>query len=98
MSNGQRIFNAALAALSSRNLLEAERLFRDVLRLDKSYVPSLNLLTVVLMNMVRFDDAEEFICRAVELNQSSDVSFYNYGLILKQLNKPRKVYLPWSYQ
>jgi predicted O-linked N-acetylglucosamine transferase (SPINDLY family) len=90
MANVQRLFNDAVAALNNRNLLQAERLFREVLKVDKKHVASLNLLTIVLMNLERFREAEEFISRAVKLNQSSDVSFYNYGLISKRLNKPHQ--------
>jgi tetratricopeptide (TPR) repeat protein len=32
---------------------------------------------------------EEFIAKAVKLNQGSDVSFYNYGIILKALDRPQ---------
>ena len=35
------------------------------------------------MTMERFAEAEGFIAKAVQLNQSSDVSFYNYGIVLK---------------
>ena len=83
-------FNDALAALNSKDLKRAEKLFRRVIEIDTSHVPALNLLAIVLMSMERFDDAEQFIERATSLNQKSDVSFYNYGLISKQLNKPRQ--------
>ena len=39
------------------------------------------------MSMERFAEAEEFIEKAVKLNQSSEASFYNYGIILKRLGK-----------
>ena len=84
----QQIFNQAIAALNSSNLKKAEEDFRRVIELDNSHVPALNLLTVVLMSSGRFSDAEPFIARAVAINQSSDVSFYNYGLIAKNINKP----------
>ena len=42
------------------------------------------------MSLNRFPEAEPLIAKAVKLNQSSDVSFYNYGLISKQLNKPKQ--------
>jgi predicted O-linked N-acetylglucosamine transferase (SPINDLY family) len=90
MTSAQQLFNGAVSALNGRNLPEAERLFKKLLRIDEKHVPALNLLTVVLMSMDRFSDAEKFIARAVKLNQSSDVSFYNYGLISKKLNKPQQ--------
>ncbi|MBR0855571.1 tetratricopeptide repeat protein [Bradyrhizobium liaoningense] len=88
MKNIAAIFNEALAALNARDLRKAEEGFRRVIKSEPSHVPTLNLLTIVLMNTNRFAEAEPFIARAVKLNQGSDVSFYNYGLIAKQLGKP----------
>jgi Tfp pilus assembly protein PilF len=88
MKNPAPIFNQALAALNRRDLAAAEKGFRSVVKLDGAHVPALNLLTVVLMSLGRFSEAEPFIAKALKLNQSSDVSFYNYGLISKHLNKP----------
>ena len=78
--------------MNKRDFTRAEKKFRKVLQSDGSHVPALNLLSVVLMSLGRFADAEQFVARAVELNQSSDVSFYNYGLISKELNKPQQAY------
>lgn len=83
-------FQKALGALNAGNLGEAERLFGAVLRQQPDHVPALNLLTVVLMSGERFAEAEKFISKAVSLNKGSDVSFYNYGLISKKLNKPQQ--------
>ncbi|WBL75692.1 tetratricopeptide repeat protein [Bradyrhizobium xenonodulans] len=88
MKNIAAIFNEALSALNARDLKKAEEGFRRVIKSEPSHVPALNLLTIVLMNTNRFAEAEPFIARAVKLNQGSDVSFYNYGLIAKQLGKP----------
>jgi protein O-GlcNAc transferase len=90
MTDTQRRFNEALAALNAQDLVAAEALFRKVLRADQRHIPALNLLTVVLMSRGRFSDAEQFIERATKLNRKSDVSFYNYGLISKHLNKPQQ--------
>lgn len=88
MKNIAAIFNEALSALNARDLKKAEEGFRRVIKSEPSHVPALNLLTIVLVNTNRFAEAEPFIARAVKLNQGSDVSFYNYGLIAKQLGKP----------
>jgi protein O-GlcNAc transferase len=90
--NVQQIFNDALSALNNRNVQKAEGEFRRVIELEPSHVPALNLLTIVLMSTGRLREAELFIARAVDLNQNSDVSFYNYGLIAKQLHKPELAY------
>jgi predicted O-linked N-acetylglucosamine transferase (SPINDLY family) len=83
-----QIFQQAVAALNARQLADAGRLFRRVLGAQPNHVGALNLLTAVLMNEGRFSEAETFIARAVALGGASDISHYNYGLILKQLNRP----------
>jgi predicted O-linked N-acetylglucosamine transferase (SPINDLY family) len=88
MDREEQIFQAALASLNQKKIGDAERLFRDLIKIQPKHVPGLNLLTVLLMSMERFAEAEEFIERAVALNERSDVSFYNYGIILKRLGKP----------
>ena len=90
MSNTAEIFTDAISAINNRDLKRAEELFRGVIKTDESHIGALNLLVVVLMSMERFTEAEPFIARATSLNQQSDVSFYNYGLISKHLNKPQQ--------
>jgi protein O-GlcNAc transferase len=89
MNPSDKIFQEALAAFNIGNISDAERLFKTALKVQPRNVKVMNLLTVVLMRMERFAEAEGFIAKAVKLNPNSDVSFYNYGLILKRLNKPK---------
>ena len=77
MSAPDKLFQDALAALNSRNLFEAERLFTKFLKRQPKHVGALNLLTVVLMGLERFAEAEPLISKAVSLNSGSEVSFYN---------------------
>src|SRR4051794_9328198 len=90
MDAPDQLFRSALAALNSRNLLEAERLFKEFLNSQPNHIGALNLLTIVLMTSERFAEAEKYIEKALWVDQSSDVSFYNYGIILKQLHKPKQ--------
>jgi protein O-GlcNAc transferase len=90
MGSVEETFQKAIKAINSGRPLEAERLFKDVLKYQPKNIAALNLLTVALMSLERYEEAEKFISRAVELNQSSDVSYYNYGLISKALNKPQQ--------
>ena len=90
MSSAEKVFREALGAFNTRKYDDAERLFRKFLKSHPSHIGALNLLTVILMAMERFAEAEPFIARAVKLNQDSDVSFYNYGIILKALDKPQQ--------
>jgi protein O-GlcNAc transferase len=96
MDRVTKSFNQALAALNNHDLTRAEERFRKVIQADKSHVPALNLLTVVLTGMGRFAEAEPFIARAITLNRNSDVSFYNYGLICKELGKHQQAYEQFS--
>jgi predicted O-linked N-acetylglucosamine transferase (SPINDLY family) len=90
MSLPDKLMSDAIAALNRRDFEKAEKLFRRVVDKQPGHVAALNLLTVALMSVQRFAEAERFIAKAVALHQSSDVSFYNYGLILKHLNQPRQ--------
>jgi predicted O-linked N-acetylglucosamine transferase (SPINDLY family) len=96
MDRATHTFNEALAALNRRDLRQAQEKFRQVLALNGAHVPALNLLTITLMGLRRFAEAEPFIAKAVALNRTSDVSFYNYGLISKELGKPRQAYEQFS--
>ena len=96
MSNTAQVFNDAIFALNNRDIKRAEELFRSVIDTDASHIGALNLLVVVLMSTERFAEAEPFIARATSLNQQSDVSFYNYGLIAKRLRKPRQAFEQFS--
>ena len=90
MRSADQTFQEAVAALNGGNVVAAEGLFRTFLRSHPEHIVALNLLTVALMSMGRYQEAEEFISRAVRLNSLSDASFYNYGTILYHLNKPNQ--------
>jgi predicted O-linked N-acetylglucosamine transferase (SPINDLY family) len=90
VSTTEATFQKAIKAMNSERPVEAEALFKDVLKRQPDNVAALNLLTIVLMNMKRYVEAEKFISKAVELNQGSDASYYNFGLISKALNKPHQ--------
>lgn len=97
MGAEKEAFQNALTAMKNGNLVDAERSFKSVLSRQPDNVAALNLLTAVLMGAGRYGEAERFIARAVALNQSSDVSYYNYGLILKSLNKPQQSLIQFNH-
>src|SRR6202451_323544 len=97
MSSDEKTFQDALGALNARKYQDAERLFKKFLRGQPGHVGALNLLTIALMRMERFAEAEGFIAKAVKLNQNSDVSFYNYGIILKALDRPQAALEQFSH-
>jgi protein O-GlcNAc transferase len=86
------LFNEGISALNSHDIQKAEDCFKRILQSDQTDVPALNLLTVCLMSVGRFQEAKFIIEQAIALNQDSDVSFYNYGLIAKHLNEPQLAY------
>lgn len=86
----EKLYQDALMALQARRFDDAEALFKKFLKRQPSHVGALNLLTITLMSSERFAEAEPFIARALKLDQRSDVSFYNYGLILKRLGRPQE--------
>jgi tetratricopeptide (TPR) repeat protein len=78
----------AFNALKRGNAGDAELLCKRFLRAYPNHFGALNLLTVALMAMERFEEAEHHISKAVALDQRSDSSFYNYGTILKRRARP----------
>ena len=58
--------------------------------MQPDHVGALNLLAIVLMSLEQFSQAEETITRALQIDQSSDVSFYNCGLTLKKTASPAR--------
>ena len=90
MRSTEKPFQDGVAYLNLGRLADAERAFRAMLETAPTHVGALNLLTIVLMSMQRYEEAETFVKAAINVNQRSDVTFYNYGLILKALNRPRE--------
>lgn len=84
----QRAFQQAMAALQAGNFVDAERLFKDVLRRAPKHVAALNLVGVVLTQSGKFAEAETYLQRALREYPKSDATLYNYGLVLKALNRP----------
>jgi FkbM family methyltransferase len=96
MSSSAITFQNAAAALNRGDNLDAEKLFKAVLQREPNHVAALNLLTVVLVRLQRYADAEEFVARAVTLDQRSDAAYYNYGIILKRVGKPEQALLQFD--
>ena len=87
-SSLDEIFQRALAALQARDAAESERLFKKLLDVQPRHVGGLNLFSVLLTQLKRFKEAEDYVRRALNENATSDATFYNYGIILKALGRP----------
>ncbi len=77
----------AIASFRSGKLSDAEQCFKEVLRHQPKNIAALNLLSVLLSHQKRYIEAEVYIKAALEVNLSSDATFYNFGLILKALKR-----------
>jgi predicted O-linked N-acetylglucosamine transferase (SPINDLY family) len=88
MSSAEEMFRQAVSAMRAGDVDGAERAFRQTLQLQPYHVGALNLITVLLTSQRRFEEAEHFVTLALKKDTTSDVTFYNYGLILKALRRP----------
>ena len=77
------MFRSALAFLQAGQVADAERCFKQVLRAYPAHAGALNLLAILTMQTGRLAEAEDYARRALMENPGSDVTLYNYGLILK---------------
>jgi tetratricopeptide (TPR) repeat protein/SAM-dependent methyltransferase len=77
-----------MTSFQEGRLNDAEQQFKQVLRDQPKHLGALNVLSVLLAHLERYAEAERYIKIAVEINSSSAVTFYNYGLILNALKRP----------
>ena len=87
MKNVDGLLQKGMAALQSGRLRDAERCFRQAVEIAPRHFGALNLLTVALTGLERFDEAETIAERALRIDASSDATHYNYGTVLKHNNK-----------
>ena len=87
MKNVDGLLQKGVTALQSGRLRDAERCFRQAVELAPRHFGALNLLTVALTGLERFDEAETFAERALRIDASSDATHYNFGTVLKHNNK-----------
>ena len=97
MRTPRELFHDAINSMNSGNGPEAERLFKKVLQSHPRHYGALNLLTIVLMSMKRYREAEKFIKTAIAVDRGRDASFHNYGIILTQLGRPREALAQLSH-
>jgi tetratricopeptide (TPR) repeat protein len=81
-------FQDAVAGFRARKFADAERLCKTVLASRPRHIGALNLLTITLMSVQRFAEAERYVAQALSLDRRFDLSFRNYGIILARLGKP----------
>ncbi len=74
----------------------AEGLFKQVLRSQPRHVPALNLISILLSSLKRFDEAEGYVRMALSEDQTSATTFHNHGLILTALKRPDEAFEQFS--
>ncbi len=89
------VFRRALAAMQQGNAA-AEQLFKRVLQIQPRHIAALNLLSVLLVQLGRFEEAEIYSRRALAEDATSDATFSNYGLVLKALKRPAEALQQFS--
>jgi predicted O-linked N-acetylglucosamine transferase (SPINDLY family) len=86
--SGNEMFRQAVSAMQAHDVNAAEQAFRGVLQVQPRHVGALNLFTVLLISLGRFEEAERYACLALNEDATSDATLYNYGLVLKALKRP----------
>jgi protein O-GlcNAc transferase len=81
------LFQRACAYLNKRNLAEAERLYKQILRVQPKHLGALNLLGILLAQLDRNEEAERYIRAALSINPGAEATQYNYGTVLKKLKR-----------
>ena len=74
MKNVDGLLQKGVAALQSGRLRDAERCFRQAVEIAPRHFGALNLLTVALTGLERFDEAETIAERALRIDASSDAT------------------------
>ena len=82
-----QIFNQALTAHQEGKLEEAERLYREILKVQPEHLDTNNNLAVILEHHNKLEEAEKYYRKAIELNPDFVEVYFNLGNILKKLNR-----------
>ena len=83
----QSIFQNALALHQRGQLAEAERLYREILRLDPDDFDSTHLLGVIFVQRGQLLEGEQLIARALWLDPNDPAALYNRGSVLVDLRR-----------
>jgi tetratricopeptide (TPR) repeat protein len=81
------IFNQALALHKAGDLIEAEKLYRQVLKVKPDHFDSLHLLGVSYLQRSRYAEAVRIIDMALKINPHSAFAHNNRGNALKELKR-----------
>ena len=84
----ERLLQRAFASLQEGALEAADRGLVQFLRRNPKHFGALNLYGMLLIRQARYGEAEVVLRRAIGVDTRSDTTFYNYGIVLKKLDRP----------
>jgi len=87
VSQKQSIFQNALAMHQSGQLAEAERLYREILKLDADDFDAIHLLGVIFLQRGQFAEGERLIGRALEIDPNEPNALNNRAIALGELKR-----------
>jgi protein O-GlcNAc transferase len=81
------VFQSALSMHQDGQLGEAERLYREVLKLDADDFDAIHLLGVIFVQRGQFVEGERLITQALEIDPSEPSALNNRGIALAELKR-----------
>jgi len=87
VSQKQSIFQNALAMHQRGELAEAERLYREIIKLDADDFDSTHLLGVIFVQRGQFVEGERLIAQALEIDPGEPSALNNRGIALHELKR-----------
>jgi protein O-GlcNAc transferase len=81
------VFQNALALHQRGELAEAERLYREVLKLDADDFDAVHLLGVIFVQRGQFIEGERLIAQALEIDRNEPNALNNRGIALAELKR-----------
>jgi len=86
----QAQFNRGLALHQQGNLTEAERIYKNILRLQQNHFDALHLLGVIALQTEQTARGVDLITKAIRLNPTVAGVHSNLGNALRDLNRPEE--------
>jgi protein O-GlcNAc transferase len=81
------VFQNALAMHQRGQLAEAERYYREILKLDADDFDAVHLLGVIFVQRGQFVEGEQLIARALEIDPNEPNALNNRGIALAELKR-----------
>ena len=85
---GGRKFSASVLCAAGGRCAKCGNFAKEVLDRHPRHIGALNLYAVLLTCLTRYREAEQYYKRALNENNKSDATLFNYGIMLLTLNCP----------